>query len=282
MRIVTSVAAMQRLAAKLKVQQVRLGFVATMGYLHAGHISLVKRARQLVGAKGQVIVSIFVNPTQFSPHEDLSKYPRDLGRDKKLCRDAGVDILFVPSNAEMYPHGFSTYILEEKLSREMEGTSRPTHFRGVATVVGKLFNIVLPDLAVFGAKDFQQAVVIKAMVRDLNFPLKIVVAPIMREPDGLAMSSRNKYLSAVQRQQATILSRAIRVAKAELKNGLASAKKMESNIAKMISKQSEARLDYVRFFNPETLEPVSQVKRGTHMAIAVFFGKTRLIDNGRL
>ena len=182
----------------------------------------------------------------------------------------------------MYPHGFSTYILEEKLSREMEGTSRPTHFRGVATVVGKLFNIVLPDLAVFGAKDFQQAVVIKAMVRDLNFPLKIVVAPIMREPDGLAMSSRNKYLSAVQRQQATILSRAIRVAKAELKNGLASAKKMESNIAKMISKQSEARLDYVRFFNPETLEPVSQVKRGTHMAIAVFFGKTRLIDNGRL
>ena len=282
MRIVTSVAAMQRLAAKLKVQQVRLGFVATMGYLHAGHISLVKRSRQLVGAKGQVIVSIFVNPTQFSPHEDLSKYPRDLGRDKKLCRDAGVDILFVPSNAEMYPHGFSTYILEEKLSREMEGTSRPTHFRGVATVVGKLFNIVLPDLAVFGAKDFQQAVVIKAMVRDLNFPLKIVVAPIMREPDGLAMSSRNKYLSAVQRQQATILSRAIRVAKAELKNGLASAKKMESNIAKMISKQSEARLDYVRFFNPETLEPVSQVKRGTHMAIAVFFGKTRLIDNGRL
>ena len=282
MRIVTSVAAMQRLAAKLKVQQVRLGFVATMGYLHAGHISLVKRARQLVGAKGQVIVSIFVNPTQFSPHEDLSKYPRDLGRDKKLCRDAGVDILFVPSNAEMYPQGFSTFILEEKLSREMEGTSRPTHFRGVATVVGKLFNIVLPDLAVFGAKDFQQAVVIKAMVRDLNFPLKIVVAPIMREPDGLAMSSRNKYLSAVQRQQATILSRAIRVAKAELKNGLASAKKMESNIAKMISKQSEARLDYVRFFNPETLEPVSQVKRGTHMAIAVFFGKTRLIDNGRL
>ena len=282
MRIVTSVAAMQRLAAKLKVQQVRRGFVATMGYLHAGHISLVKRARQLVGAKGQVIVSIFVNPTQFSPHEDLSKYPRDLGRDKKLCRDAGVDILFVPSNAEMYPQGFSTFILEEKLSREMEGTSRPTHFRGVATVVGKLFNIVLPDLAVFGAKDFQQAVVIKAMVRDLNFPLKIVVAPIMREPDGLAMSSRNKYLSTVQRQQATILSRAIRVAKAELKNGLASAKKMESNIAKMISKQSEARLDYVRFFNPETLEPVSQVKRGTHMAIAVFFGKTRLIDNGRL
>ncbi len=282
MRIVTSVAAMQRLAGKLKAQRVPVGFVPTMGYLHAGHLSLVQRARQLVGEKGQVVVSIYVNPTQFAPHEDLSKYPRDLKRDKQLCREAGVDILFVPSDAEMYPHGFSTYIVEEKLARGMEGGSRPTHFRGVTTVVGKLFNLVRPDVAVFGAKDFQQAAVIKAMVRDLNFPLKIVVAPILREPDGIAMSSRNKYLSPTQRQQATILWRAIQTAKADLKTGPVQVKKMESKIAKMVSKQSEARLDYVRFFDPQTLEPVHEVQHGTQMALAVFFGKTRLIDNGRL
>lgn len=273
---------MQRLAGKLKAQRVPVGFVPTMGYLHAGHLSLVQRARQLVGEKGQVVVSIYVNPTQFAPHEDLSKYPRDLKRDKQLCREAGVDILFVPSDAEMYPHGFSTYIVEEKLARGMEGGSRPTHFRGVTTVVGKLFNLVRPDVAVFGAKDFQQAAVIKAMVRDLNFPLKIVVAPILREPDGIAMSSRNKYLSPTQRQQATILWRAIQTAKADLKTGPVQVKKMESKIAKMVSKQSEARLDYVRFFDPQTLEPVHEVQHGTQMALAVFFGKTRLIDNGRL
>ncbi len=282
MLIVTSVAAMQRLAAKLKVQQVRVGFVPTMGYLHAGHLSLVQRARQQIGEKGQVVVSIFVNPTQFAPHEDLSKYPRDLARDKKLCRAAGVDILFIPKDAAIYPPDFSTYIVEERLSRGMEGESRPTHFRGVTTVVGKLFNLVRPDVAVFGAKDFQQGTVIQAMVRDLNFPLKIVIAPIMREADGLAMSSRNKYLSAIQREQATVLSRAIQVAKATLKNGPISSKKLEAQIRKMVSQQSEARLDYVRIFDPQTLEPVSEVKRGTHLALAVFFGKTRLIDNGRL
>ncbi len=282
MRIVTSVAAMQRLAGKLKAQRVRVGFVPTMGYLHAGHLSLIHRARRLISEKGQVVVSIYVNPTQFAPHEDLSKYPRDLEHDKKLCREAGVDVLFAPRDAEMYPHDFNTYIVEEKLSRGMEGDSRPTHFRGVATVVGKLFNLVLPELAVFGAKDFQQAAVIKAMVRDLNFPLKIVVAPILREPDGLAMSSRNKYLSLKQREQATIMSRAIQTVKADLKTGRVPVKKMESKIATMVSKQSEARLDYVRFFDAQTLEPVHEVKRGTQMALAVFFGKTRLIDNGRM
>ncbi len=286
MRIVSSVAAMQRLAKSLQAKRTRVGFVPTMGYLHEGHISLVKKARQLVGQKGQVVVSIYVNPTQFAPTEDLSKYPRDLARDKMLCRDAGADILFVPSDREMYPmesgSEFSTYIGEEKLSRTMEGASRPTHFRGVTTVVAKLFNIVLPDVSVFGAKDFQQAAVLQRMVRDLNFPVKIVVAPTHRESDGLAMSSRNKYLSIAQREQATILWRAIQQAKKDVKTVSVSATKLKRDTAQFIGTQSEARLDYVEFFDPNTLEPVSDVKRGTQMALAVFFGKTRLIDNAKM
>jgi len=273
---------MQRLAKNLKTKKIQIGFVPTMGYLHEGHLSLVKRARQLVGKNGQVIVSIYVNPTQFAPTEDLAKYPRDLMRDTKLCRDAGVDVLFVPPDKEMYPADFSTFVVEEKLARGMEGASRPTHFRGVATVVAKLFNIVLPDVSVFGAKDFQQAAIIQRMVRDLNFPVKIVVAPIFREPDGLAMSSRNKYLSPNQREQAIILSRAIQHAKKTVSAKAVSSSQMKADIAKMISTQSEARLDYVEFFDPNTLEPVEKVKRGTQMALAVFFGKTRLIDNASL
>lgn len=272
---------MQRLARRWKSQNIPTGFVPTMGYLHEGHLSLVKRARQLAGKKGQVIVSIYVNPTQFAPTEDLAKYPRDLARDKKLCRDAGVDVLFVPPDKEMYPTDFSTYVVEEKLSRGMEGASRPTHFRGVATVVAKLFNIVLPDVSVFGAKDFQQAAIIKRMVRDLNFPVKIVVAPIHREPDSLAMSSRNKYLSPTQREQATILWRAIRHAKKTV-SAPVSATQIKRDVSKLISAHSKAHLDYVEFFDPNTLEAVSEVKHGTQMALAVFFGKTRLIDNSRL
>ena len=179
---------MQRLARKWQRAGTRIGFVPTMGYLHAGHLSLVKRARQAVGKNGKVVVSIYVNPTQFAPTEDLSKYPRDLKRDLKLLRELKVDVVFTPSDAEMYPNktenGFSTYVVEEKLSRTMEGASRPTHFRGVTTVVAKLFNIVLPDVAVFGQKDFQQAAIIKRMVADLNFPVKIIVAPTLRERDG--------------------------------------------------------------------------------------------------
>src|SRR5882672_9066464 len=199
MRIIKSVSSMQRLAKRWQSQSLRVGLVPTMGYLHAGHVSLVKRARSLVGKGGEIIVSIYVNPTQFGPHEDFSKYPRDFARDAALCRAAGVDVVFAPSDKEMYPRNgagaFSTYVTEEALSRGMEGASRPTHFRGVTTVVAKLFNIVRPEVAVFGAKDFQQAAVVQRMTRDLNYPLKIVVAPIHRERDGLAMSSRNKYLS---------------------------------------------------------------------------------------
>ena len=282
MRMVYSVAAMQRLALKARLRKIKIGLVPTMGYLHAGHLSLVKRARQLVGKQGKVVVSLYVNPAQFAPTEDLSRYPRDLAHDKKLCREAGVDILFVPPDREMYPPGFSTFVSEEKLSRGMEGVSRPTHFRGVTTVVAKLLNIVLPDVSVFGAKDFQQAAIVQRMVRDLNFPVGIVVAPTCREPDGLALSSRNKYLSPTQREQATILSRSLDHAREAVRTSPISAVRMKRDVSRLISAQPEARLDYVEFFDPETLEPVREVKRGTRMALAVFFGRTRLIDNSKL
>ena len=196
MRTVTSPRFMQRLARQWRGRGVRIAFVPTMGYLHDGHMSLVRRARRLVGPGGKVVVSIYVNPTQFGPQEDFARYPRDFPRDGRLCRQAGVDVMFLPTDATMYPGRarglYSTFVVEEALSRPMEGAARPTHFRGVTTVVAKLFNLVQPDLAVFGAKDYQQAAVIQRMVRDLNFPLKIVVAPTLREADGLAMSSRNQ------------------------------------------------------------------------------------------
>jgi pantoate--beta-alanine ligase len=279
---------MQRLAISWRRRGVRIGFVPTMGYLHAGHASLVQRARQLVGKKGLVIVSIYVNPTQFAPTEDLSRYPRDFQRDRRLCREAGADVIFLPNDREMYPGKaagqYSTYVVEESLSRFMEGESRPTHFRGVTTVVAKLFNIVLPDVAVFGAKDFQQAVVIQRMVTDLNFPVRIVVAPTVREPDGLALSSRNRYLDADERQQATVLWRAIQQARTAVKRSgkPAVAKKLQRELQTLIEEQPAARVDYIQFFDPQTLQPSPIVARGTHLALAVFVGKTRLIDNGML
>jgi pantoate--beta-alanine ligase len=286
MQIVKSIAAMQKLALRWKNSGKRIGFVPTMGYLHAGHLSLAKRARQAVGKKGKVIVSIYVNPTQFAPTEDLSKYPRDLKRDLKLLRELKVDLVFTPSDAEMYPgkseNKFSTYVVEEKLSRTMEGASRPTHFRGVTTIVAKLFNIVLPDVAIFGQKDFQQAAIIKRMVSDLNFPVKIIVAPTLRERDGLAMSSRNKFLNAEQRAQAVILFHALQAAKLAVKKKSISATRLKTDLQEFITAAPLAKLDYVEFLDPETLEPVAQLKRGMQMALAVFFGKTRLIDNAQL
>ena len=286
MQIVSSAAAMQRLARKWQRAGAPIGFVPTMGYLHEGHLSLMRAARKRVGTNGKVVVSIYVNPTQFAPTEDLDKYPRDLKRDLKLLRELGVNVVFTPSDAEMYPgkfeNRFSTYIVEEKLSQMMEGASRPTHFRGVATVVAKLFNIVLPDIAVFGQKDFQQAAIIKRMVRDLNFPVRIIVAPTLREADGLAMSSRNKYLDAEQRAQAVILYHALQAAKAAVKKKSVAGERLKTDLKEFITAAPLAQLDYVEFFDPKTLEPVKQVKRGTQMALAVFFGKTRLIDNSQL
>jgi pantoate--beta-alanine ligase len=303
MRIVSSIAAMQRLARQWQRAGQRIGFVPTMGYLHAGHLSLVREARKRAGRAGRVVVSIYVNPTQFGPKEDFSKYPRDLKRDLKLCRAAGVDVVFTPNDKEMYPvldcgdmsplskrrrvgalQTFSTYVVEERLSQSMEGASRPTHFRGVTTVVAKLFNIVLPDAAVFGAKDWQQAAIIKRLVADLNFPVKIIVAPTLREADGLAMSSRNKYLQGDLRRQAVVLWNAIQKVRAAAKKSSKPipAAQLKLHLKQFIEREPDTRLDYVEFFEPDTLSPVSKVTRGTHVALAVFVGKTRLIDNAHL
>jgi pantoate--beta-alanine ligase len=286
MQIVKSVTAMQNLALRWGNSGTRIGFVPTMGYLHAGHLQLVKCARQAAGKTGKVVVSIYVNPTQFGPAEDLSKYPRDLKRDLKMCRTAGVDVVFAPGDAEMYPGKasgkFSTYVVEENLARVMEGAARPAHFRGVTTVVAKLFNLVLPDVAIFGQKDFQQAAIIKRMTADLKFPVKIIVAPTARERDGLAMSSRNKYLDPEQRAQAVILFHALQAAKVAVKEKSVAAERLKSDFKKFLTAAPLAKLDYIEFFDPQTLEPVGQVKRGAHMALAVFFGKTRLIDNAQL
>jgi len=277
---------MQRLARRWRRAGTDIGFVPTMGYLHAGHLSLVREARRRVGTNGRVVVSIYVNPTQFAPTEDLAKYPRDLPRDVQLCRAAGVDVVFAPADAEIYPGKqegrYSTYVVEENLGQVMEGASRPAHFRGVTTVVAKLFNLVLPDVAVFGQKDFQQAAILQRMVADLNFPLRLVVAPTHREADGLAMSSRNKFLNAEQRAQAVILFHALQAAKGAVARKTIPATRLKRELREFFTAAPLARLDYLEFFDPTTLQPVRLVKRGDHLALAAFFGKTRLIDNARL
>src|ERR1051325_1714870 len=255
MQLVRSVAAMQRLAKGWQRAGARVGFVPTMGYLHAGHLSLVARARQLIGPRGKLVASIYVNPTQFGPQEDFTRYPRDLQRDLALCREAGVDVVFAPDDAQMYSGNkespLSTYVVEEGLSRGMEGAARPTHFRGVTTIVAKLFNIVEPGLAVFGAKDYQQAAIIKRMVRDLNFPVKIIVAPTFREPDGLAMSSRNKYLEGRLRTEALVLWHSIQMARETVRESgeeLAAAL-LKKQLSRLIESEPHVRLDYVEFFD---------------------------------
>ena len=286
MQVIGSITAMQQLARRWRRADAKIALVPTMGCLHAGHLSLVHRARKAVGPRGRVVVSIYVNPAQFGPQEDFRKYPRDLKRDVQLCRAAGADAVFTPTDAEMYPGKsagrYSTYVGEESLTQFMEGKSRPTHFRGVTTIVAKLFNCTLPDVAIFGAKDWQQAAVIKRMTADLNFPIQIIVAPTLREADGLALSSRNKYLDAEQRAQATVLHGALNEAKAAVKHSPQSAAKLGQRLAKFIATQPAARLDYVEFFDGETLQPVKRIQRGSHLALAVFFGRTRLIDNARL
>jgi pantoate--beta-alanine ligase len=283
MRFVQSISAMQREAKKWKEQRSAVGFVPTLGFLHEGHVSLIRRARKAVGRKGKVVVSLYVNPTQFAPNEDLAAYPRDPARDKKLCAAAGTDFLFAPSDREMYPEGFSTYVAEEVLSQGMEGAARPTHFRGVTTILAKLFHIVQPTVAVFGAKDFQQAAVVQKMVADLNFALKIIVSPTVRESSGLAMSSRNKYLSPDQRQEAVILWHAIQRARKLVRAATSiPAAQLQKQLRALISTQPQARVDYIEFFDPKTLAPTPKVTPGTQIALAVFVGKTRLIDNATL
>ncbi len=287
MHIIRSVVAMQRLALDWRRHGIRIALVPTMGYLHEGHLSLVRHARQLVHPQtGKVVVSIYVNPTQFGPGEDFARYPRDLKRDLKLCRTENVDVVFVPNDNQMYPGlrdgRYSTFVVEERLSQSMEGASRPGHFKGVTTVVAKLFNIVQPDFAVFGAKDWQQTQIIKRMVANLNFPVKIVVAPTVREPDGLALSSRNSYLTPHERAAATILYRAICRASATVKTSPVNAANLKKTLKKFVQSEPLAKVDYIEFFDPQTLEPVPTVTPGTHMALAVFIGNTRLIDNARI
>jgi len=252
------------------------GFVPTMGYLHAGHISLVERARAECAS---VVASIFVNPAQFGPNEDLAKYPRDLPRDLSLLEAAGVDLVWTPTPEVMYPPGFQTWVTVEGLTAPLEGAQRPGHFRGVTTVVAKLFNAVAPQKAYFGQKDAQQAAVIRRMTRDLDFPIEIVVCPTVREADGLAMSSRNTYLNPQERKAATVLFRALSAAKAAHEQGEREADVLRRIMAETITAEPLARLQYVSCADYDTLEELETVTGKSLLSMAVFVGKTRLIDN---
>jgi pantoate--beta-alanine ligase len=253
-----------------------VGFVPTMGYLHAGHISLVQAAK---GECSSVAASIFVNPTQFGPHEDLAKYPRDLPRDLALLEAAGVDLVWTPTVEVMYPAGFQTWVEVEKLTTRLEGEVRPGHFRGVTTVVTKLFNAVHPDKAYFGQKDAQQAVVIRRMTRDLDFPIEIVVCPILREMDGLAMSSRNVYLNPAERQAATVLFRALSAAESAFNTGERNAEKLRTLVKEMVAAEPLAKLQYVSCADYDTLQELETLGGRALLSMAVFMGKTKLIDN---
>lgn len=276
MKVVTSVRGMQRLAEAWRRQGRGIGFVPTMGFLHVGHLSLIRIAKQ---RSDIVVVSIFVNPTQFGPKEDFKKYPRDITRDKKLAAGAGCDVLFVPRTQDMYPQGYATYVTVEGLSKGLCGRSRPTHFRGVTTVVAKLFHIVKPHLAVFGQKDAQQAVILQRMAGDMNFDTRILVAPIVREKDGLAMSSRNVYLSTGERKQALVLSRALGKAKQMVSKGERKVSVIKNAIIQLIRGAEDAVIDYVEVVHPETLEDLTLLEDRALVALAVKFGSTRLIDN---
>ena len=257
-------------------QGLTVGFVPTMGYLHEGHESLIKKA---VKENDRVVVSIFVNPIQFGPKEDLASYPRDLKRDSEICELAGADIIFHPENEEMYHEDFSTFVDMGGLTKELCGKSRPTHFRGVCTVVSKLFNIVTPDKAYFGEKDAQQLAVIKRMVRDLNIDVEVIGCPIVREEDGLAKSSRNTYLSDEERKAATILNKSLIKAKELISKGERRSAVVIDSIKETLDSEPMARIDYVQVVDSLSVESVEIIERSVLVAIAVFIGKTRLIDN---
>ncbi|HZE58892.1 MAG TPA: pantoate--beta-alanine ligase [Chthoniobacterales bacterium] len=256
--------------------------VPTMGALHRGHGELIRVAREAAGKKGEVAVSIFVNPLQFAPGGDYEKYPRPEREDDEFCRDAGADILFRPNVEEMYPADFSISVDENSLAMTLEGRSRPGHFRGVCTVVAKLFHLLAPNAAVFGEKDFQQLAIIRRMVRDLNFPVEIIGVPTVREGDGLASSSRNKYLTADERAQAPTLQRALQEARRLFTEGERSAEAIQTAARNVITTAPLARIDYLEVVNADTLQTVSVADANSLIAVAAFFGQTRLIDNLRL
>lgn len=276
MQIATTINEVRANVKAWKKEGLSVGFVPTMGYLHEGHGSLISRARK---ENDKVVVSIFVNPMQFGPGEDLESYPRDLDKDSVYCESLGADLIFHPEPEEMYTDGFCSYVDMSVLTEELCGLSRPVHFRGVCTVVNKLFNIVQPDRAYFGQKDAQQLAIIKRMVQDLNMDLEIIGCPIVREEDGLAKSSRNTYLSEEERQAALVLSRAVKLGQELVAGGETDAKKIVSEMRALIEKEPLARIDYVKAVDGLTMQQIDTVKKPMLVALAVYIGKTRLIDN---
>lgn len=279
MQVFDTVSALRKFLAAHRAASKRIGLVPTMGYLHAGHISLVRAARQECDV---VVMSIFVNPKQFGPQEDFATYPRDMAGDLRQAREAGVDAVFTPAVTEMYPPGFLTEVRVHELTSPLCGAARPGHFNGVTTVVAKLFNIVGPDRAYFGQKDYQQVTVIRKMVADLHMPLEVVTCPTVREPDGLAMSSRHAYLNPAERQAALILWHALRLAEARLAQGERLGTRLAATLREYIAQEPLARIDYVAVAAPDTLQEVEPLSGTVLVALAVYIGKTRLIDNAVL
>jgi pantoate--beta-alanine ligase len=276
LKIYTSIDEMRSASRAARQSGRRLGLVPTMGALHEGHLSLVRAARSSADI---VAASIFVNPTQFGPNEDLAKYPRSFERDRDLLQSEGVELLFAPSVEEMYPAGAVTWVTVEELSNKLDGRSRPRHFRGVTTVVSKLFHIVEPDVAFFGQKDAAQVAIIRRMVRDLNLPVHITVCPIVREPDGLAMSSRNAYLDPEQRKEALVLQRSLLVVQQLIEQGENSAGNLIVAGRQEFADKPSVRLDYFEIVNPDTLDPIQAIEDRALIAVAAYVGSTRLIDN---
>jgi pantoate--beta-alanine ligase len=276
MKICTTIDEIRAACRVLRSQRGRLGFVPTMGALHEGHLSLVRAAKASCDV---VAASIFVNPKQFGPNEDFGTYPRAFERDRSLLENEGVDLLFAPQVEEMYPAGAVTWVTVEELSNKLDGRSRPGHFRGVTTVVSKLFHIIEPDAAFFGQKDAAQVAILRRMVRDLNFPVEIVVCPIVREPDGLAMSSRNAYLDSQQRKRALVLHRALMRAKKLADQGERSAAKLVATVREELASEPLVRLDYLEIVDPDSLDTLEDISKRALMVLAAFVGTTRLIDN---
>jgi len=276
MKIIKDIIQMQEISNRLRAEGKTIGFVPTMGYLHEGHLSLMRLTRD----KCQVLVaSIFVNPTQFGPNEDLDQYPRDFQKDEELCREENVDIIFYPDTDSMYPKPYHTFVNVNELSETMCGLSRPTHFKGVTTIVSKLFNIVKPNIAVFGQKDYQQLTIIKQIVKDLNYDIQILTGPTIRESDGLALSSRNKYLDNVERNKARALYQSLQLAENLVNKGELSSKKIKSEMQNLITRKGDMTIDYIEIADGDTLETLDEIKDNTLIALAVRIGKTRLIDN---
>jgi pantoate--beta-alanine ligase len=276
MRIIKSLPALRKVLSEVRRRGKRIGFVPTMGYLHEGHASLLRQCRK---DNDVSVLSIFVNPKQFGPNEDLSKYPRDLKKDEQLAKKENVDIIFYPSADEVYPTGYLTYVEVEGVSDVLCGQSRPGHFKGVTTVVAKLINMVTPDVMYVGQKDAQQALIIRKMVEDLNFPVKIKVMPTVRERDGLAMSSRNVYLSPEERNEATVLYRSLQEAKNKIISGQRNAVKIGEEMTSMIKEKSRGQIDYIGCVDAKSLRSVEKISGQVLIALAVKFGKARLIDN---